>query len=67
MTKSKRNRISKSPDSLRYVAGLNGFTINGLARSIGRTREACRIAWKHPKRYPLTRRLLESALQRRSL
>jgi DNA-binding phage protein len=50
-------------ESLKTVAGLNGFTVTGLAQKVGKSRMTVYRAWKNPGSYQPTHHLLSRVLR----
>jgi hypothetical protein len=65
-TKSKPENLSISADNLRYVAGLNGFTVTDLAEAKGCSDALLYRAARYPEDYPAIFKWLNSILPRRN-
>jgi hypothetical protein len=50
--KNKPENISITAENLRYICGLNGFTVSGLAAHLDRSDTLLYLAAGEPDRYP---------------
>lgn len=60
-----RSKSEIKPEILKQICWLNGLSVAGVARVIGKSRFAVYRAVQDPRRYPVTYRRLLEALPRR--